>query len=80
MHKILIASLVCLPLLGGCSASVTTYSGSFESQGREDARLRCDAQITGTATTNQVTIGSGVDTRVYHERMRLCLERYGYAP
>lgn len=79
MKMLPILMLLSLPLLAGCSASVTTFSGTVRSPAAHDADAYCAAEVEGRGVTREISVGAEAPT-VYQRQMKLCLNRYGFEP
>lgn len=79
MKILSLLTLLSLPLLAGCSASVTTFSGTIRSPAGQDAEAYCAAEVEGRGVTREISVGAEGPT-VYQRQMKLCLNRYGFEP
>ena len=78
MKTLSFLTLLSLPLLAGCSASVTTFSGTVHSPAAQDADAYCAAEVEGRGVTREVSTDGG--PTIYQRQMKLCLNRYGFEP
>lgn len=78
MKTLSFLTLLSLPLLAGCSASVTTFSGTVRSPAAQDADAYCAAEVEGRGVTREISADGG--PTVYQRQMKLCLNRYGFEP
>jgi hypothetical protein len=79
MKTLSFLTLLSLPLLAGCAASVTTFSGTVRSPAAQDADAYCSAEVEGRGVTREISVGAEGPT-IYQRQMKLCLNRYGFEP
>jgi hypothetical protein len=79
MKMLPLLALLTLPLLAGCSASVTTFSASIRSPAGQDAQAFCEAEVLGRGVTREISL-DGAGPTIYQRQMKLCLNRYGFEP